>query len=273
MQPGSSGRHGIKFRNLLYKNALPLAIIMPTLGQHDYPLTTVADAIENAKKIVLQFKGQSFDRKALAAALGNKSAETGAFNQRLADLRRFGIIDGRGETLQVTALAQRVAIPTNSDEFSEAVFEMMTRVPLFKLLYEHTEGKTPNEDELLATLINLTKADRAEVQAVVTRIRNNYLSGLSRMGGARPSIASTPGVRSAILKSDAQRLPLEPENVSLNLIEVRAGEVSLKYPLTKTGLKLMRHNFTGPGFWEILEEQVSKSEAPSRAGPTEDKKP
>ena len=140
---------------------------MPTLGQHDYPLTTVADGIENAKKIVLQFKGQSFDRKALAAALGNKSAETGAFNQRLADLRRFGVIDGRGETLQVTALAQRLAIPTNNDEFSDAVFEMMTRVPLFKLLYEHTEGKSPTEDELLATLINLTKADRASMQSAL----------------------------------------------------------------------------------------------------------
>ena len=242
---------------------------MPTLGQHDYPLTTVADGIENAKKIVLQFKGQSFDRKALAAALGNKSAETGAFNQRLADLRRFGVIDGRGETLQVTALAQRLAIPTNNDEFSDAVFEMMTRVPLFKLLYDHTEGKSPTEDELLATLINLTKADRAEVQAVVTRIRNNYLSGLSRTAGVRPGAPSTPVGRAAATKPDSPRLLLEPENP--NVIEVRAGEVNLKYPLTKTGLKLMRHNFQGPGFWEILEEQVSKSEAPPTAGSTEDK--
>ena len=245
---------------------------MPTLGQHDYPLTTVADGIENAKKIVLQFRGQSFDRKALAAALGNKSAGTGAFNQRLADLRRFVVIEGRGETLQVTALAQRLAIPTNGDELSDAVFEMMTRVPLFKLLYEHTEGKSPTEDELLATLINLTKADRAEVQAVVTRIRNNYLSGLSRTGGIRrSSVASTPGGRTAAAKSDSARFPLEPENP--NVIEVRAGEVSLKYPLTKTGLKLMRHNLQGPGFWEILEEQVSKSEAPSGGDSTEDKTP
>src|SRR2546427_58171 len=142
---------------------------MPTLGQHDYPLTTVADGIENAKKIVLQFKGQSFDRKALAAALGNKSAETGAFNQRLGDLRRFGVIAGHG----------------------------------------------------------------------------------------------------AATKPDSPRLPLEPENP--NVIEVRAGEVNLKYPLTKTGLKLMRHNFQGPGFWEILEEQVSKSEAPSGAASEEGK--
>jgi hypothetical protein len=181
------------------------------------------------------------------------------------------VIDGRGETLQVTALAQRLAIPTNSDEFSEAVFEMMTRVPLFKLLHEHTEGKTPTEEELLATLINLTKADRAEVQAVVTRIRNNYLSGLSRTGGVRTIPSSTSGGRGGTIKSDSQKLPLEPENP--NVIEVRAGEVSLKYPLTKTGLKLMRHNLQGPGFWEILEEQVSKSEAPSGTGSTEDKTP
>ena len=236
--------------------------IMPTIGQHEYPLTTVADAIEKAKRITIQFKGQPFDRTAMAAALGYKSAESGAFNQLLADLRRFGVIDGRGDALQATPLAQRLAVPTNNQEFSEAVYEMMTRIPLFKLLYEHSEGAGPTEDELLATLINVTKADRAAVQAVVTRIRNNFLSGLSQIGGVRPPpiAASQTSGRIKGAKSDTHDVRVfgEPEN--LNVIEVRAGEVRLKYPLTVMGLKLMRHNLQGEGFWDILEKEVSKSE-------------
>ncbi len=249
---------------------------MPTIGQHEYPLTTVADAIEKAKRISAQFKGQPFDRTSLAAALNYKSARTGAFNQLLADLRRFGVIDGRGDMLQATSLAQRLAIPTSSEEFSQAVYEMITRIPLFKLLYEHSEGKAPTEEELLATLINLTKADRAAVQAVVTRIRNNFASGLSRIGSFRPATTSA----SPAAESSGGVLPLsrsrdfrglgEPENevIPTNVIEVRAGEVRLKYPMTRTGLKLMRLNFEGGGFWEILEEEVSKSERPTEAGDT-----
>jgi len=241
---------------------------MPAIGDRDFPATTIDTSVDSAKKIATQFKGAPFDRKALATALQYKSDKTGAFNQFLADIRRFGIVTGRGESLSATEVVQRLAVPKDEAEYSSAVIEVMNNVPLFRELYEHYQGVVPSEDDLLTTLINLSKADRVVVQGVVGRIRANLSSGWAKAGAYRPPSGRFPG--GSQQRADHYTPPAEKSDI----ITVNAGKLHLQYPLTPSGIELMKLSFTGDGIWAILREQIPPSaEKPASEGGSDAEKP
>lgn len=225
---------------------------MPAIGDRDFPATNIDSAVDSAKKIAVQFKGQPFDRKALATALKYKSDATGAFNQILADLRKFGLVSGRGETLQATDLVQRLAVPRDDSEYATAVVETMNSVPLFRELYDHYQGALPTDDDLLATLINTTKADRIAVQNIVPRIRSNLATGWAKGGPYRS------GIKAGSASSTPSKTAEEPAGSS-EVITLTAGTLHLRYPLTEDGIELMKVNFEGDRFWSILLKQAKKS--------------
>jgi hypothetical protein len=115
---------------------------MPSLGSMDFPETTISDAAELAKKIAQSFRTNEFSKESLAAALGYKNAVSGAFNQRLADLRKYGIVEGRGDRLRATNLSQRLAAPAPG-EYEHSIQEMLEAIPLFRALHEHFAGSLP----------------------------------------------------------------------------------------------------------------------------------
>jgi hypothetical protein len=227
---------------------------MPAIGDREIPATNVDTAVDYAKKIAQQFKGAPFDRKALATALGYKSDGTGAFNQMLADLRRFGIITGRGESITATELVQRLAVPRNDEEYGVAVLEAMNKVTLFNELYNHYKGVVPSEDDLLATLINVTKADRVHVSNVVGRVRSNLATGWAKSGAFRSSVSAGAG---------GNHRPSDEAPVDDDVIVLTAGKLHLRYPLTADGIEMMRLNFDGSKFWEILSRQVKGDDPPA----------
>lgn len=229
---------------------------MPTIGDKEFPATNIDTAVDSAKKIAVQFKGQPFDRTALATALKYKSASTGGFNQMLADLRKYGLVSGRGEMLQATDLVQKLAVPQHDQEYSDAVVEAMNNVPLFRELYDHYQGSVPAEDDLLTTLINTTKGERITVQGIVPRIRGILASGWAKGGPYRtPAKGSGPG-------TTLTRVTGEPEPAG-DVITLTAGKLHLRYPLTEDGIELMKVNFEGDRFWKILLKQVKPVAEPS----------
>jgi hypothetical protein len=224
---------------------------MPTIGDKEFPATNIDTAVDSAKKIAKQFKGVPFDRKSLASALQYKSETTGAFNQLLADLRKFGLVTGRGESLQATDLVEKLAVPHDEKEYSGAVVEAMNNVPLFRELYDHYRGAVPSEDELLTMLINISKANRVDVADTVGRIRGNLSSGWAKAGGYRPANLEAP-------RHDDRQANKE---VPSDMITFSAGKMQMSYELSKEGIELMRANFTDD-FWRILAKQIAaKSEA------------
>lgn len=157
---------------------------MPSLGSMDYPDTSVPDAIEIAKKLAQAFRSNEFSKESLAAAMGYKNAKSGSYNQRAADLKKWGLIDGRGDHLRLTSLTHKLAAP-GPGEFEQAVQSMLLNVPLFRSLHEHFEGEPPGDEDLFVTLLNLTAADRLAVKESLPKIRSFYMDAASRMGSRK----------------------------------------------------------------------------------------
>lgn len=155
---------------------------MGKLGGYSYPEITLDEAISIASIVAVRLKGR-VSRKGLARAL-NQSELSGWLSHKLAALRDFGLVQGRGEGT-LTPLAERLAFPTNEEESRRARSEAYGNVALFRALEGRFHRDVPDSGALTVALEQLTETPRYRVVKKVGLIRN-HLSDASNVRG-RPS--------------------------------------------------------------------------------------
>ncbi len=133
---------------------------MAKLGSYSYPDIRFGDAVEIAGRILSKFKG-TVSVKGMAWELG-MAENSGTLFAKVAALRDFGLVDGRGE-LKVTGLAQRIIHPATAQEARQARAEAFQRVELLRILYERFQGEVPDDASLLIGLEEVAKAPRDEI--------------------------------------------------------------------------------------------------------------
>ena len=133
---------------------------MAKLGSYSYPDIRFGDAVELATRILNKFKG-TVSVKGLAWELG-MAVGSGTLFAKVAALRDFGLIEGRGE-LRVSPLAQRILHPASLEEGLQARAEAFQRVELLRLLYRRFEGELPDDLGMLVGLEEITKSPREEI--------------------------------------------------------------------------------------------------------------
>lgn len=136
-------------------------------------------AVEYAKKIVNEYKSGSITTAALAHTMGHENDKSGTFLVKLADLKRYGILESKGDGLYATDLAKRLSAWTSEEEKENALREMVFNITIFKQLYDAFQSnRAPSESEILSQLLNITKKDRAELQSISGEIRKFYIDAM-----------------------------------------------------------------------------------------------
>ena len=133
---------------------------MAKLGSYTYPDIRFGDAVEISGRVLSKFKG-TVSVKGLAWELGMAEG-SGTLFAKVAAMRDFGLIEGRGE-LRVSPLAQRVLHPANAAEGHAARAEAFERVDLLRQLYARFEGEIPDDMSMLVGLEEITRAARDEI--------------------------------------------------------------------------------------------------------------
>lgn len=167
------------------------------LGKYELPPSMpMSKAMKDALTVVGHFRDQAFSNEALASALGYSSAKSGPFHQRIADLRKYGVLTGRGSQLTACPLAQAI-YNDRPGERAKALREMMESIPLFKALYEKFGDKLPDDQTLTTALIQITDAGRPDVEGCLVMLREAYTDALSTVpampGGMKP-VGATPSL-------------------------------------------------------------------------------
>lgn len=205
---------------------------MAKLGPYTYPDIRFGDAVEIAGRILTKFKG-TVSVKGLAWELGMAEG-SGTLFAKVAALRDFGLIEGRGE-LRISQLTQRILHPANADEGLEARAEAFQRVELLRQLYTRFEGETPDDMSLLVGLEEISRAPRDEIVRRAPLIQK-HLTDAGRVLGRPARIAKNAehsGQRQNIdtppAAAEAAAAPRESDDAGLQL--TAAGR-SLSVPLT-----------------------------------------
>ena len=152
---------------------------MAKLGQYTYPDIRFGDAVEISGRVLTKFKG-TVSVKGLAWELGMAEG-SGTLFAKVAAMRDFGLIEGRGE-LRISSLAQRVLHPANPDEGQEARAEAFQRVDLLRQLYERFEGEVPDDMSMLVGLEEITRAARDEIVRRAPLIQKHLTDAIRVLG-------------------------------------------------------------------------------------------
>ena len=148
---------------------------MSKLGSYSYPDRKITPILESVRLIGDKLKGNSASIDIIASTLGYKSANNGAFQHTLNDLRKYGLIEGRGKELKLTELAHKILVPHKGED---AMKEMIFHVPLWREIHEKF-GNTPSDFSI--ALQKITGINRLEADAVKETISNLYIDAVSKI--------------------------------------------------------------------------------------------
>jgi hypothetical protein len=152
---------------------------MAKLGTYSYPDIRFGDAVEIAGRILSKFKG-TVSVKGLAWELGMAEG-SGTLFAKVAALRDFGLVEGRGE-LRISALAQRILHATTPEDGRQARAEAFSQVELLRQLYNRFEGEVPDDLGLLVGLEEITRSSRDEIVRRSSLIQKHLADGVRVLG-------------------------------------------------------------------------------------------
>lgn len=112
----------------------------PTRSELKFPVYALADSVLAAKAIHEKGGGVATNDH-LAAFLGYKSAKNGAFVNRVASAKLFGLIEGPPSRLVITGRAQKILMPVNIGDPKQALVDAFLSVPLYAAIYRENQGK------------------------------------------------------------------------------------------------------------------------------------
>lgn len=158
-----------------------------------YPRYDLDESVEVARKILERGSGATVSNHELAALLDYSGINNGAFLNRVASARLFGLIEGRADAISATQRALQIVHPDYPQTADQARIEAFKAVPLYAAFLDAFRGRElPNESGMLNTLVSRYSVPSKDARGVLTRLLESAeQAGLFRVGGATRMIEPT----------------------------------------------------------------------------------
>jgi len=203
---------------------------MGKIATYDYPEVSVDETIKIAEILVNDFHKKVTDQNNFANKLGHKSSSSGTFLVKMADIRKFGIMDKRD--YQATKRAEILANPTTQQEKNQEVKEMVLGVPLFEKLNARLKTKSPTIEQFRTQLIEVT-GDREKGNKEAERIRKIYIDAITHIREEQLKEQSTDPFNNMTQDSTT------PQQCNSDLILFRAGCYNLSLPKDDANIQVL----------------------------------
>lgn len=131
-----------------------------------YPYFDLPTALEKVQKIWESEGRAEVDPEVAAQDMGFSGTSGSSFSA-LSALRKFGLIEGRGD-LRLTDLALKILLPKSEDEKDGAIQEAALKPKLYKDLWEqYSSSGLPSDEALIAALVRDYKFNKKKAQPCV----------------------------------------------------------------------------------------------------------
>lgn len=163
-----------------------------------YPKYDLDQSIDVARKIAERGVGATMSSHELAAVLEYSGTNNGAYLNRIAAARLFGLIDGQADAIRATERGERIVHPDYPETAARARLEAFRSVPLYDAFLDGFRGRTlPDRDGLINTLTTRYRVPPNEAGKVLGRmILSADQAGLFQVAGHSRMIEPTFGGQS-----------------------------------------------------------------------------
>ncbi|MCJ7631779.1 hypothetical protein MUP77_05195 [Candidatus Bathyarchaeota archaeon] len=178
------------------------------------------------------------DENAVAKLLGHKTANSGSFNGKIADLRQYGLLEPRN--LKASQLTETLTYGEEQDKV-DATTTAVLNVPLWKELYSKFGVVLP-ESNFWVQLQRITGLDPLEAQKHADYVRKAYLDDAGHIKAQSKPQSGGVGVTHGIIDN------------SMSTINIQAGQFSQTIPFTKDGIEYAK------GFLDLLKTRLASND-------------
>lgn len=180
--------------------------------EYRYPQYDLSQSIDVARRITDRGSGATLSMPEMAAFLGYKGTNNGAFITRMASARLFGLIDGPATANAATARAVAILHPDYPETADRARLDAFRAVPLFGAFLDAFRGRPlPDDAGMVNALVTRFKVPEKDARAVLGRLLASAdQAGLFKLGGQsrmiEPTFASpSPSADAAATDDGASR--------------------------------------------------------------------
>lgn len=145
------------------------------VGNETVPRYSIEEVIGDIKKLHDQYGRNDFSKADIAYTLG-QSPTSGALMQKIADMKSYGLLQGRGDSHSVTQIGEHATFgdPTEKADALQTIFN---NVPLWSRLYEKYRDSI-KEEGFANILSKLTSAPVPECEKKAPTLRKQYIDDL-----------------------------------------------------------------------------------------------
>lgn len=186
----------------------------------------------------------------IAGYMGHATTNSGAFRAKLAALRDYGLVSGRGESLEITSVGRRIAVPETEEERLAALQEAFANTAFGPLYQESVKGSPISIDSIGRRAVNrLGVAPGSQGQFGEVFARSAAAAGLAETAGegkitletkpqARASDGENPGLADRRPPADSAPAPGSAGRSALKPVldqhwPVPDGEVALTVTIAR----------------------------------------
>jgi hypothetical protein len=119
----------------------------------NYPVNTFQNALEVARAVCDSGGSNSDVQKSVIAHALQSSANSGAFIQRLASTKIYGMIEGGRNGYRLTEDAKRYFFPSSEGEKRNAFLMLLKSAPIFAEIIKRFDGNRIPSSDLLANVL------------------------------------------------------------------------------------------------------------------------
>lgn len=211
--------------------------------------------IAYTKKIYDKFPNEETKVEYVAQLIGHTSHRSGTFLQRAADLRSYGLIEGKGK-IKVSELGKKIT-HGNETERTEAIEKAIRNIALWDT-FLNKFGTSIEEEDFWVVLAKITGMERLEAQNKAKWILNAYMEDIRHLKSVESS-NSGPQVAEASDKNEKNAInqTVEPEVEPMvkpdGIEEIKFGDIYIRMP--KRDAKSL---FMAKKLLELYEEGITK---------------
>lgn len=198
---------------------------MPNIGDFRFPRYGFDEALENIETLVKDLNGEINNKENFAKAIGHKNATSGAYRKKVADLKKFGLMDNNS---QATELARNLIHPRSDKHRRNAKFEALMNVELLSKLYDYTGGE-PTDEGFWIKLSEVADTKPGEAKKHADKVAELYNSMLEYEPEDENS-ENADKSEAAESKSSTVRenKSIVPEDVKLRLIDANGNKFDVR---------------------------------------------
>ncbi len=148
------------------------------LGNTSYPTNRLIKLLDMVEKIYSDIGERPVTSEYIAEIL-EYGPRSGTFLQRMADLRSYGLIEGKRKNVHISKLAIMATLGSENEK-NRALDKAVRNVDLWKKLFDRC-GKNPIKDSFWLDLQQITEIDKITAQKHSDRVRKAYLSDIEHI--------------------------------------------------------------------------------------------